>query len=59
VGLRVVGTGCLKILEYLEHENLTFCCPKRKIVLVRAIKTKTHRKDQETKMEEKDDFGET
>jgi len=30
-------------MRHLEHEKLTFCDPKRKIVLVRAIKTKTQK----------------
>ena len=30
-------------MRHLEHEKLTYCDPKRKIVLVRAIKTKTQK----------------
>lgn len=36
--------------------KITFCGPKRKSALVRAIQTKTQ-EDMETKMDEKDDVG--
>jgi hypothetical protein len=44
-------------MRHLEHEKLTFYDPKRKIVLVGAIKAKTQ-KYMETKMEETGDVGE-